>query len=253
MKKTSTIDIADLQIAGTQAQLVEPLKKANNWERMESGCGKTRMNVQGDRLSNLPDDLIHKILSFVGINLAVQTSALSSRWSSQSFEHLTFAGFSYMNCAIFTSTWELTSLTTLHFESIAFNDEVTANGIFSKCVNLKKLVLKDCDMTRSNGVDICHPGLCDLTLENGRNFENVVAPQLKNLTVRYWRGLHLISAPKLVSLQFEDSLYEPNKPDAHTVFDLLHQRHSVKYLTLGNFSASFSTNGTNLISTFSVC
>ncbi|GJT08354.1 F-box domain containing protein [Tanacetum coccineum] len=38
------------------------------------------MNVQGDRLSNLPDDLIHKILSLVGTKLAVQTSALSPRW-----------------------------------------------------------------------------------------------------------------------------------------------------------------------------
>ncbi|PWA42859.1 F-box domain, Leucine-rich repeat domain, L domain-like protein [Artemisia annua] len=38
------------------------------------------MNVQGDRLRNLPDHLIHKILSLVGIKLAVQTSALSSRW-----------------------------------------------------------------------------------------------------------------------------------------------------------------------------
>ncbi|GJR77110.1 F-box domain containing protein [Tanacetum coccineum] len=260
---------------------------------MESGRGKTRMNVQGDRLSNLPDDLIHKILSFVGIKLAVQTSALSRRWrylwtslpclnfsredfktlpkfskfvthvlscrnnqtetssaklsfrgkasqafvkrilnyafshnikqltisclspntefplslfSSQSLEHLTIAGLSYRSSVILTSTWELTSLTTLLFESIAFYDEVTANGIFSKCANLKKLVLKDCDMTISNGFDICHSGLCDLTLENGRNFENVinvVAPQLKNLTVRYSRGLHLISAPKLVSLYFE--------------------------------------------------
>ncbi|GJR77104.1 F-box domain containing protein [Tanacetum coccineum] len=315
---------------------------------MESGRGKTRMNVQGDRLSNLPDDLIHKILSFVGIKLAVQTSALSRRWrylwtslpclnfsredfktlpkfskfvthvlscrnnqtetssaklsfrgkasqafvkkilnyafsynvkqltisclsssefplslfSSQSLEHLTFAGLSYRSCVILTSTWELTSLTTLLFESIAFYDKVTANGIFSKCVNLKKLVLKDCDMTISNGFDICHSGLCDLTLENGRNFENVinvVAPQLKNLTVRYSRGLHLISAPKLVSLYFEgwlrsqwlkfssyelcslenvdlcitkDWSYKPNKPDAHTIFDLLQQLHSVKYLTL---------------------
>ncbi|GJV34015.1 hypothetical protein Tco_1394415 [Tanacetum coccineum] len=90
-------------------------------------------------------------------------------------------------------------------------------------------------MIRSNGVDICHPGLSNLTLENGPFFENVinmVAPQLKNLTVEYWQGLHLISAPKLVSLRFKDYSYEPNKPDAHTIVDLLQQLHSVKYLTL---------------------
>ncbi|GKE29301.1 F-box domain containing protein [Tanacetum coccineum] len=39
-----------------------------------------RMNDEIDRLSNLPDDLIHKILSFVGIKCAIELSALSSRW-----------------------------------------------------------------------------------------------------------------------------------------------------------------------------
>ncbi|GKC48379.1 F-box domain containing protein [Tanacetum coccineum] len=327
---------------------------------MEYGRGKTRMNVQGDRLSNLPDDLIHRILSFVGIKLAVQTSALSSRWrylwtslprldfssedfktlpkfsnfvthvlscrnnqtemssaklsfrgkasqvfvkrilnyafshnvkqltvswvpdrsavgfplslfSSQSLEHLTIkAGLSYGYSVTLASTWELTSLTTLHLEYIKFNDEVTAKdtGIFSKCANLKKLVLRYCTMTRPNGVDICHPGLSDLTLEHGpysdsKNVINVAAPQLKNLTVRSWQGLHLISAPELVSLRFEGRQYqwlkfssyelcslenvdlcilvgglyepnkpEPNKPDAHSIFDLLQQLHIINYLTL---------------------
>ena len=39
-----------------------------------------RMNVNGDRLINLLDDLIHKILSYIGIKQAVETSALASRW-----------------------------------------------------------------------------------------------------------------------------------------------------------------------------
>ncbi|PWA93534.1 F-box domain, Leucine-rich repeat domain, L domain-like protein [Artemisia annua] len=280
---------------------------------MESGLGKTRMNVQGDRLSNLPDDLIHKILSFVGILLSkqvlghidgeVSSAKLSFRGkasqvfakrildyafshnvkqltvsclpdnsaievplsllSSQSLKHLTFSGFPYVSSVILTSTWELASLTTLHIEDITFKDEVTAKdtGIFSKCVNLKKLVLKNCSMTRSNGVDIFHPGLSDLTLENGAFFENVinvVAPQLKNLTVRFWEGLHLISITELVSLHFEgwhsqwlqfssfglcslenvdlcifkSCLYKPNKPDTLTIFDQIQQLHSVKYLTL---------------------
>ncbi|KAJ0634842.1 putative F-box domain, leucine-rich repeat domain superfamily, F-box-like domain superfamily [Helianthus annuus] len=47
---------------------------------MDSGYGKTRVKVEGDRLSNLPDDVIHKILSFIGIKQAIETSALSSRW-----------------------------------------------------------------------------------------------------------------------------------------------------------------------------
>ncbi|XP_076911982.1 F-box protein At4g22280-like [Bidens hawaiensis] len=58
---------------------------------MDSGwLGKKRMNVEedddddddddDDRLSNLPVDLIHKILSLIGIQQAMETSALSSRW-----------------------------------------------------------------------------------------------------------------------------------------------------------------------------
>ncbi|KAJ0427749.1 putative F-box domain-containing protein [Helianthus annuus] len=41
---------------------------------------RKRVNVEGDRLSSLPDDLIHKILSFVSIKQAVETSVLSPRW-----------------------------------------------------------------------------------------------------------------------------------------------------------------------------
>ncbi|GKF83616.1 putative leucine-rich repeat domain-like protein, partial [Tanacetum coccineum] len=47
---------------------------------MASGCNKKRMNVNADRLSNLPDEIIHKILSFVGMKDVVRTSSLSSRW-----------------------------------------------------------------------------------------------------------------------------------------------------------------------------
>ncbi|KAM0004080.1 putative F-box domain, leucine-rich repeat domain superfamily, F-box-like domain superfamily [Helianthus debilis subsp. tardiflorus] len=43
---------------------------------MDCGRNRTRM----DRLSVLPDDLILKILSFVGLKDAIQTSVLSSRW-----------------------------------------------------------------------------------------------------------------------------------------------------------------------------
>ncbi|GJR15225.1 F-box domain containing protein [Tanacetum coccineum] len=47
---------------------------------MRSPRCRERVNVSGDRLSNLPDDLIHKILSYIGTKQAVETSALASRW-----------------------------------------------------------------------------------------------------------------------------------------------------------------------------
>ncbi|KAK9052828.1 hypothetical protein SSX86_029458 [Deinandra increscens subsp. villosa] len=49
-------------------------------ERMDSSHGKMKMNEENDRLSSLPDDLIHKILSFIDIKEAIGTSILSSRW-----------------------------------------------------------------------------------------------------------------------------------------------------------------------------
>ncbi|PWA80130.1 F-box domain, Leucine-rich repeat domain, L domain-like protein [Artemisia annua] len=181
-------------------------------------------------------------------------------FSSQSLKHLTIAGGGVK----VISTWELATLTTLHLECITFNDEVTdkCTGIFSKCVNLKKLVLKECSMNESNGVDICHPVLSDLTLESRSLFKNVlkvVTPQLKNLTIRYCQEVHLSCARELVSLIFEGfesdwvqfssyglrSLervdlcipkkhysYKRNKTHAHKFFDQLQQLHNAKHLTL---------------------
>ncbi|KAL7609854.1 hypothetical protein Lser_V15G10362 [Lactuca serriola] len=40
------------------------------------------MNVEEDRLSSLPDELIHKILSFISVREAIGVSVLSSRWRS---------------------------------------------------------------------------------------------------------------------------------------------------------------------------
>ncbi|MFS7985959.1 putative F-box domain, leucine-rich repeat domain superfamily, F-box-like domain superfamily [Helianthus anomalus] len=41
---------------------------------------KARMNVEDDRLSMLPDDLIYRILSHITIKYAIQIGTLSSRW-----------------------------------------------------------------------------------------------------------------------------------------------------------------------------
>ncbi|PWA66628.1 F-box domain, Leucine-rich repeat domain, L domain-like protein [Artemisia annua] len=50
------------------------------WEIMGSENDKKRLDVEVDRLSSLPDDLIHKILSFNDTIDAINTSTLSSRW-----------------------------------------------------------------------------------------------------------------------------------------------------------------------------
>ncbi|MFS7947198.1 putative F-box domain-containing protein [Helianthus anomalus] len=52
-----------------------------------------RMDAEGDRLSSLQDDLILKILSFVGLKDAIGTSVLSPRWRYlwTSIPHLNFS------------------------------------------------------------------------------------------------------------------------------------------------------------------
>lgn len=72
-------------------------------------------------------------------------------------------------------------------------------------------------MSRLVDVNICHPGLCNLTLEKGHNFcndLNVVAPQLKNLFIRDWSVVHLLSAPKLDSVVFKGSHFLRFSPNA---------------------------------------
>ncbi|KAM0037373.1 putative F-box domain, leucine-rich repeat domain superfamily, F-box-like domain superfamily [Helianthus debilis subsp. tardiflorus] len=308
--------------------------------------GEITENVEGDRLSNLPDDLIHKILSFISIKHVVQTSALSSRWryiwtsmpflnfstkdfprlprfskfvtrllssrnnqsevfsvdltfrgkgspefvqrildyafshnvqqlnitclpgrvyyvgefppplfSSQSLKHLTMTG-RIQTCPIPAApTWVLPNITTLN---LSFYDDKCA-ALFSNCPNLKNLTLKNCSIL--NSFRIHHSGLSSLTLENGRDCVKVVTPQLKNLTIKYWRGIHLISAPNLSSLRYIDHYccYKDNDDgplllptdlchlekvdicidssvdnEAYTrkIFCLLQQLHCVKFLTL---------------------
>nr|GEV96773.1 hypothetical protein [Tanacetum cinerariifolium] len=41
---------------------------------------RCRLNLKGDRLSSLPDDLIYKIFSYICMKQVVETSALSPRW-----------------------------------------------------------------------------------------------------------------------------------------------------------------------------
>ncbi|PWA76870.1 F-box domain, Leucine-rich repeat domain, L domain-like protein [Artemisia annua] len=60
---------------------------------MDPGSGNNIVNVDDDRLSSLPDDIIHNILSFIGIKDAIKTSVLSSRWRHTwtSMRHLNFS------------------------------------------------------------------------------------------------------------------------------------------------------------------
>ncbi|XP_042756181.1 putative F-box/FBD/LRR-repeat protein At4g13965 isoform X2 [Lactuca sativa] len=284
------------------------------------------MDVESDRLSSLPDDLIHKIISFISIKDAIATSVLSSKWRSiwTSMPYLTFENLNHgpsisnfisnvlshrdnetqvssvslvlgkrvrddesvtdiLNCAlshnvqqlsvtrspekivgrplvyrlssIATSAWDLPALTTLHLHHIQLSDD---NDFFSKFTNLKNLFLRRCTLMKGAKVlNICLPRLSDLTLEYIRmdmelkEYVNVAAPQLQNLTIKWCAGKHLISAPGLASLVIEIShpwqistpgfpclekadlcMNHPFIADAHEIVCLLQHLRSAKLLIL---------------------
>ncbi|KAJ0484215.1 putative leucine-rich repeat domain superfamily [Helianthus annuus] len=193
-----------------------------------------------------------------------------SLFSSQSLKHFTFTGrIQTWNATV--PTWALPNLTTLNLTY--YSD--TWDGLFSNCANLKNLTLKS--STILNCFGISHPGLSSLTLEDDKVRVNVVTPQLKSLTIKNWRGIHLISAPNLSSLHYTDHycsykdnddgpLQLPsdlphlekvdiiitsdhdNKAYTHKIVRLLQQLRYVKFLTLSLELVKFFSSSVELFS-----
>ncbi|KAJ0466582.1 putative F-box domain, leucine-rich repeat domain superfamily, F-box-like domain superfamily [Helianthus annuus] len=158
-----------------------------------------------------------------------------------------------------TSTWDLPALTTLSIHDVYLcydeNTDELFVDLFSKCANLKNLTLKGCYTKGFTGLSICLPLLTELTLETeygSVEVFNIVAPQLKNLTIRSFISEsheYLISAPHLVFLDYKGwsclqlstnaflSLEKAHicisySTYAHQVLRLLQQIRNVKFLTL---------------------
>ncbi|KAI7726822.1 hypothetical protein M8C21_019519 [Ambrosia artemisiifolia] len=159
---------------------------------MDPSHGKRRKNEESDRLSSLSDDLIHKILSFTSIKLAIQMSVLSPRWS--------------LCC-----------------------DE----RIFSTFESLKNLTLKDCGTKGSKVFNVVAPQLKNLSIKDAklRDFQCLIsAPDLESLIYDGYYCLQL-SAKDLCSLEKADiRIFRPK--DAHQVLCLLQRLHNVKSLSL---------------------
>nr|GFB54436.1 F-box domain, leucine-rich repeat domain, L domain-like protein [Tanacetum cinerariifolium] len=156
----------------------------------------------------------------------------------------------------YTPTLKLPALTTLYLHDFTLCCyENIDKRIFSKCANLKNLTLKSCKVVGLNRLDICHPLLSNLTVEDVQgsfNVVNVAAPQLKNLTIDNGpkKYQYLISAPRLVSLLYKghhcldlstDGISFLEKVDlcvsgdiasAHKIVCLFQHLRNVKYLTL---------------------
>ncbi|KAI7739819.1 hypothetical protein M8C21_024283, partial [Ambrosia artemisiifolia] len=134
------------------------------------------------------------------------------------------------------SIWELTALTTLYLHSVTLRCDENADkyvGFFSKCANLKNLTLKSCNTKGFKGLSICLPLLSNLTLvdvDGSVKVFNIVAPQLKNLTIE---GHYCLQLPANDYFSLEKAYISIFRPkDAHQVLCLLQQLHNVKFLTL---------------------
>ncbi|KAM0059697.1 putative F-box domain, leucine-rich repeat domain superfamily, F-box-like domain superfamily [Helianthus debilis subsp. tardiflorus] len=132
----------------------------------------------------------------------------TTRFHSRSLKHFTLTGSSHKLTCRSPTTWKMQALATLNLYCVTLHDANTDKcvGFFSTYANLKDLTIKNCKMEGGlDGFNICHAGLTSLTLEDGPEDVNVNVdtPQLKNLNIKQWRRIHLISTPNLSSLHYK--------------------------------------------------
>ncbi|MFS8030166.1 putative F-box domain, leucine-rich repeat domain superfamily, F-box-like domain superfamily [Helianthus anomalus] len=199
---------------------------------MDSGHGKTRVKVEGDRLSSLPDDVIHKILSFIGIKQAIETSALSSRWRYvwTSMPYLNFSSNDFRSLPEFSKfvTHVLSARnnqTEVHSVNLAFRGKV------SRQVFVRRIL----DYAFSHNVQ-----QLNLTCLSGKKKEFPLSlfnsPSLKHLTLignNYGDAILTPSTwelPNLVTLKIYD--FTLNADDTDKCLDLFSNCGNLKSLTL---------------------
>ncbi|KAJ0431591.1 putative F-box domain, leucine-rich repeat domain superfamily, F-box-like domain superfamily [Helianthus annuus] len=198
---------------------------------MDSGHGKTRMKVEGDRLSNLPDDVIHKILSFIGIKQAIETSALSSRWRYvwTSMPYLNFSSNDFRSLPEFSKfvTHVLSARnnqTEVHSVNLAFRGKVS-----------QVFVRRILDYAFSHNVQ-----QLKITCLSGKKMEFPLSlfnsPSLKHLTLigNNYRDAILTPStwelPNLVTLKIY--IFTLNADDTDKCLDLFSNCANLKSLTL---------------------
>ncbi|GJZ75179.1 F-box domain, cyclin-like protein [Tanacetum coccineum] len=149
-----------------------------------------------DRISNLPDDIIHRILSFLDMKYVVQNSAVSRKWKHiwTSMPYLNLDSGLFPKLAHFAKFVKQTlshrnyhtNVSAVDLKFTGHHDSREKNiNLFSKCVNLKDLTLHKCSMYHMKIFNVCCPQLSNLTMKDVTAFLEVlevVAPKLENLT-----------------------------------------------------------------------
>ncbi|KAK9052904.1 hypothetical protein SSX86_029534 [Deinandra increscens subsp. villosa] len=178
---------------------------------MDSGHGKVRMNAESDRLSNLPDDLIHKILSFISIKQAIETSALSSRWRHiwTSMGCLNFSSEDFHTCTKF-SKFVTNFLPRRNNQIEVYSVKLTFRGMASE-VFVKRIL----DYAFSHNVQhlnvTCFPGTNDSCLIY------FSSTSLKTFTLTGCRDKHLYNTPSTWELPPDWNLPALTTLDLHYV------------------------------------
>ncbi|PWA39766.1 F-box domain, Leucine-rich repeat domain, L domain-like protein [Artemisia annua] len=165
---------------------------------------RTRVNVKGDRLSSLPDDVIHRILSLICTKHAIRTSVLSSKWRFM---------WTLMPCLDFSRR---DGLTICHPQ-------------------LSNLTLENGDWS-SEVVNVDAPQLKNLTITKSYGKYLINAPQLVNLLFKGYspllysaNGFHFLEKAH-ACIYYLNYTYAPKF--APSVISLLQQLCHVKFLTL---------------------
>ncbi|CAI9295229.1 unnamed protein product [Lactuca saligna] len=155
MRNISTTPDSDQNLPEILGQLKSVFRKTyKGQEQHESGD-------MVDDISNLPDCILHQILSFIPTKEVVKTSILSTRWKNlwASAPNIDFDdGLLYAKTVDGRCRPEHTI--------VRFPDDASTEKLFSGCPFLEELVLLDCYLVNLNNIVICSSTLKSLTIHD---------------------------------------------------------------------------------------
>ncbi|GKA37828.1 F-box domain containing protein [Tanacetum coccineum] len=207
---------------------------------MSSRHDGKRKNVEGDRLSSLPDNLIHKILSFISLQQAIGTSTLSSRWRYiwTSMPYLNFSTESFSTLSKFSEF--VTNILSRHKYQVQLSSVKLSFPGKATQVFVKRIL----NYASSHNVE-------QLTVVSVSNPDNIKFP-INHLSSQSRKHLMLTRSSGLysydvLSLEKVDlTISYPHK--AQTIVVLLQQLRRVKFLRLNLEILELFSSSVELIS-----
>ncbi|KAI3699297.1 hypothetical protein L2E82_43522 [Cichorium intybus] len=175
------------------------------------------MNVEGDdRLSNLPDYVIHEILSYISIKDAIRTSVLSSRWRFiwTKMPYLNFENLNHHRPSI------------SKFISNVLSHRNEQTQVISVDLVLGRSIMDDESVARILN--------CAYSYNIQQLGEHLIsAPRLTSLVIEGRRPWHISIPEGFPCLEKVDLfMHKPSNADARGIVSLLHHLRNAKLLIL---------------------